>query len=298
MRVHVVTGFLGAGKTTLLLSLVRRLSEREKVLVLVNEVGQLGIDGTVLSRGGLLTIELPGGCICCSLASGLLDTLRKAHDVIRPERILIEPTGVAVPSQIDRLLCQPPLPQWSAMGPFIAMVDAARYRQMAGSPLVFWHDQVETSDVLLLNKIDRVATSEREWMMADLAERNAHAIIHPTMYGELPAETWEMILAGEHRSPESRADVTFAQKRIEVWDLERSAPLSRAGVLQWLDAMGAGRFGDVLRAKGDVCDEHGCRHLDWIPGEVAWSDPLGESTRLVVIGQALDRSALDAVLAG
>ena len=297
MRVHVATGFLGAGKTTLLLSLVGRLSAREKVLVLVNEVGRLGIDGAVLSRGGLETIELPGGCICCSLATGLLDTLQKARDIIRPDRILIEPTGVAVPSQIDRLLTQPPLDEWCTLGPFICMVDAIRYRQMAGSPLVFWHDQVETSDVLLLNKIDRVSAGERDWMMEDLAGRNPGAVIHPTMYAELPGETWETILSGVHRSPEEREGVTFAQKRIEVWDLERQAPLARQGVERWLSEMEAGRFGDVLRAKGDVCDEDGCRHLDWIPGGVDWSEPLGVATRLVVIGQALDRAALDAAFA-
>ncbi|MBE7558545.1 GTP-binding protein [bacterium] len=300
MKVHVVTGFLGSGKTTFLLNFVPRMARGERILILVNEFSQLGIDGPILSRGGLSTIELPHGCICCTLAVGLLQTLEKARFELAADRVLIEPTGIAVPSQIHTLLSQPPADGWCEVGPYIGMVDAGRYRQMATGLYVFWNDQVETSDVLLLNKIDKVTAAEREAITADLSARNPTARIFPTLYGVLPESEWDGILAGRHCRPAERrhAHLTPEQKRVECWDFSSSEPLPRARVEAWLAAMNAGRFGDALRAKGDVFDEQGGRHLDWVPGDVHWTEPVGQETRLVVVGRDLDRNGLAQALAG
>ncbi len=299
MKVHVVTGFLGAGKTTFLLNFVPQMAQGEKILILVNEFSQLGIDGQVLSRGGLSTVELPHGCICCTLAVGLLQTLDKAKHELVVDRVLIEPTGIAVPSQIHNLLSTPPADEWCSVGPYIALVDAARYRSMATGIYVFWNDQVETSDVLLLNKIDKVSPEDREGIIADLARRNPSARIFPTLYGALPGSEWRSILQGEHFRPAERGHVhvTPEQKRVECWDYQSQAPLARARVEVWMAGLEAGRFGDALRAKGDVFDEQGGRHLDWVPGDAHWKEPLGDHTRLVVIGRDLDRDALRQALA-
>lgn len=294
MKAHVVTGFLGAGKTTFLRNFVPRVAGREKILILVNEFSALGIDGQALSRAGLSTIELPNGCICCTLAGSLLETLEKARAGLAADRVLIEPTGIAAPSQIHALIAQPPVNAWCEIGPTVALIDAARYRQMADGPYLFWHDQVETSDVLLLNKVDRISGPEREEILADLARRNPGARIHATLFGELPESEWRDILESTHRPARERPrrEITLEAKRVECWDMACPQPLRRERIAAWLEALSAGRFGEALRAKGDLCDEAGARHLDWVPGDTRWSEPLGAETRVVVVGRNLNREGL------
>lgn len=101
MKVTQVSGFLGTGKTTLMLALSRKLTEAGgKVAMVVNEIGEVPVDGEVLAEGGMQVKSIGGGCICCEVAANLASTLSQLYREFGPDHVLLEPSGVAVPSQV------------------------------------------------------------------------------------------------------------------------------------------------------------------------------------------------------
>jgi len=150
----VVTGFLGVGKTTALLDLFSHRPDGERWAVLVNEFGEIGIDGAVLTSGGLSVAEVTGGCICCSAGLALKVTLSRLLREQSPDRLLIEPTGLAHPAAVIDTLRTPGLREHAEVSAVIGLVDprhctSARHLQSAT-----WQDQVRLADVLVANKTD------------------------------------------------------------------------------------------------------------------------------------------------
>lgn len=94
-KVNVISGFLGAGKTTLIQKLLKDVFKNEKVVLVENEFGEIGIDGGFLKDAGIIVNEVNGGCICCTLQGDFQTALAKVRDTYHPDHILIEPSGVA-----------------------------------------------------------------------------------------------------------------------------------------------------------------------------------------------------------
>lgn len=147
-------GFLGSGKTTLLMRMAHRYtSEGRKVAVLVNEIGEVGVDGTTISGGGLETVELSEGCICCSLSGSLQATMVKIESEIGPDVLLIEPTGMALPHKV-RGIIRGTVDDESVS--IIGICDAQRFPTLRERKEDFLRMQLSKSDVLWINKIDAV----------------------------------------------------------------------------------------------------------------------------------------------
>jgi len=159
MKVVQIAGFLGSGKTTLMIRLGKKLSGRgRRVAIIVNEIGEVGVDGEVISSYGLESIELPEGCICCSLAGSLQDTLITLADNYHPDYILLEPTGLALPSSVDNIIRTSLIPVEKSVT--IALVDAYRVDKILIQNSHFIKRQLEGIDLLVLNKID-IVSAER-----------------------------------------------------------------------------------------------------------------------------------------
>jgi G3E family GTPase len=102
----LISGFLGSGKTTMVLSTIERITrgKHKKVVVIVNDFGSIGIDGKVMEKYGLRVTEMPSGCICCTLGTDLLTTLKDVATAFLPDLVIIEPTGIADPKAIHTTL--------------------------------------------------------------------------------------------------------------------------------------------------------------------------------------------------
>ena len=153
--VTVVTGGLGIGKTTTLLHLLRHRPDGARWAVVVNEFGEVGIDGAVLDVGGGLTVrEIPGGCICCTSGPLLGVHLVRLLREVRPDRLLIEPTGLAMPGSVIDLLRRPGIADAVSLRATLTLVDPVRFVQGR------WRDdpaavaQVQAADVLVANRCD------------------------------------------------------------------------------------------------------------------------------------------------
>lgn len=153
MKIKLICGFLGAGKTTLVKNLLKKYDE--KTAVLVNDFGNIGIDGEIISKAGALNvIELPSGCICCSLRADLDIALSQIYTQIKPERLIIEPTGIATPSAILETLRGHKFSKFFEIEAVVGIVDPANFFDFVDGYDNFFMDQILNSDIILVNKID------------------------------------------------------------------------------------------------------------------------------------------------
>lgn len=168
MDMMVVSGFLGSGKTTMILSTVGRVIEttKKKVVIIVNDFGDIGIDGKLMEKYGLSVTEMPSGCICCTLGSDFLETVRTVSDKFSPDLIIVEPTGIADPANIiDTMkLYRGPI---GVIRTFV-VADAVRFpliMKALGKPL---KNQINAADVILINKIDEAPIAAVDEVRANL----------------------------------------------------------------------------------------------------------------------------------
>lgn len=152
MIIHIVGGFLGSGKTTLLIKMAERyVADGRKVAILVNEMGEVGVDGKTIKNGGLDTVELSEGCICCSLSGSLQSTMKQIESNIDPEVLIIEPTGLALPHKVTEIIRGTVVEDHVSI---IGVCDAARFEALRSKKEDFLRMQLSKSEHLLINKVD------------------------------------------------------------------------------------------------------------------------------------------------
>lgn len=181
MNLIIVGGFLGSGKTSIILSLAHFLVEskdsmKSNLVIIENEVGEIGIDDKVLKSDGYSVRELFAGCICCQLTSDLITTLNDINENINPKWVIIETTGLAYPSKI--------LGNINKYGKGIesiktvTVVDAERWDELSTITPVLVENQVSQGDTILINKIDLVTEVELQEVESRVKELNPKASIY------------------------------------------------------------------------------------------------------------------------
>lgn len=153
-QVHLFSGFLGTGKTTAIRSLIDQKPQNEQWLIIVNEFGEIGIDGAVLSDNGIPVAEISGGCLCCAAGASLSDTVKKMLQKNQPHRLIIEASGLAHASGvIDELKA----PEWLDVLEIAAMftvIDPRQFIDPNFASHALYKDQIGVCDVLLASKTD------------------------------------------------------------------------------------------------------------------------------------------------
>jgi hypothetical protein len=184
----IVSGALGVGKTTAILAALRHRPEGERWAVLVNEFGRVGIDGAVLSEGsGLEVREIAGGCVCCTANLPLRLGLAKLVREVRPDRLFVEPTGLAHPASVIDTVRSPGLREALAPRATITLVDPRRF--LAGSQDALFLDQVRAGDVLVGNFADRTSPEQLDRFVSEAkAGYPPPLVVATTSFGELQRE--------------------------------------------------------------------------------------------------------------
>ncbi len=167
MDMIIIAGFLGSGKTTLILNTVGQITERtgKKVAMIVNDFGNIGIDGKVMEKYGLKVQELPRGCICCTLGPNFLDTVRTIHDKFEPDLVIVEPSGIADP---DSILATMEHYQGRPLGKIstVILLDAVRFPLLVQAMKIPMTKQLHSADLVLLTKTDEVDANRLKDMEA------------------------------------------------------------------------------------------------------------------------------------
>ena len=194
-KIDIFSGFLGAGKTTLIKKLISEAYAGEKLVLIENEFGEIGIDGGFLAEAGIKINELNSGCICCSLVGDFAEALKKVHTEYNPDRILIEPSGVGKLSDVLRAVANADLPDCK-INTFSAVVDANKCKMYMKNFGEFFNDQIETAACIIFSHAD-VASPEKLSKAVELVrEHNKKATIVTTPWQELSGK--ELLAAMEH----------------------------------------------------------------------------------------------------
>lgn len=304
--VLLLSGFLGAGKTTLLKRILSWQTDLSNTVVLVNEFGDVGIDGALLKASGSGVVELTSGCICCTLSADLKQSLHDIWNRFHPRRIFIESTGVADPTAIIAALEDADLTDLMTLEKIITVLDADYWEARENFGALFYR-QLESAHLILLNKIDFIAPEMIPQFLEEIhallpgcqAVPTIRCAIDPeTLW--MPADAARTLLkpmrlfkaftpyenAQGHDPSPAAPFVTFSFEDHRVMD--ESAFHDFLEALPW----------DVFRVKGPVSFRDRTQLLNFVGGKGEWSDWNGETgTRLAFIGWNADGQAIQDRLA-
>jgi G3E family GTPase len=316
MRVNLIFGFLGSGKTTLVRHLLAT-RPTEKTAVIVNEFGEVGVDGEILRGKDVDIVELTSGCLCCTLKGSLMTAVEELRAKAGVERIIVEATGVAQPGELTETLTDATMKTAIDIGPLVTVVDAARFPKLSAMLGEFYEAQIENADILVLNKVDLVDAAALERVRdevrainpgadiifaeradvdpAYLLDRNVEGLLARSAAagadGELPAPGHD----GHAHDHEHDGDHDpHAGAPAESFVLKAPEGASRARLEAFFGALPD----SVWRAKGFMRVDGAPCLVQYATGQIEITPAAARANEnLVFIGRRIDRSAIARALA-
>lgn len=184
-KIDIISGFLGAGKTTLIKKLIEEAFQGEKLMIIENEFGEIGIDGGFLNNSGIEIIEMNSGCICCSLVGDFGVALKEALDKYSPERIIIEPSGVGKLSDVIKAIENIKSEVDIKLNSFTAVVDAVKCKMYMDNFGEFFNNQIENANTIILSRTQKISEEKLEVCVSQIREHNSFATIITTNWDEI-----------------------------------------------------------------------------------------------------------------
>ena len=194
-KIDIFSGFLGAGKTTLIKKLIKEAYAGEKLVLIENEFGEIGVDGGFMKDAGIEVTEMNSGCICCSLVGDFGEALKKVIDQFAPDRILIEPSGVGKLSDVIRAVLNAE-GDGAVVNGAVTVVDATKCRMYMKNFGEFFNNQIESAGTIILSRTDGISQEKLDQCITMIREHNGDAIIVTTPWDELDGK---QILAAMER---------------------------------------------------------------------------------------------------
>lgn len=196
-KIDVFSGFLGAGKTTLIKKLIKEAYQGEKLVLIENEFGEIGVDGGFMKEAGITVNELNSGCICCSLVGDFAEALKKVVDELHPDRILIEPSGVGKLSDVVRAVERADLADCK-INSLTAVVDANKCKIYMKNFGEFFNDQIESAACIVFSHVDVASAEKLATALKLVREHNSGATVVTTAWDLL--DGGQILEAMEHAS--------------------------------------------------------------------------------------------------
>ena len=211
MKIDIFSGFLGAGKTTLIKKLIKEAYAGEKVVLIENEFGEIGIDGGFLQEAGINITEMNSGCICCSLVGDFAKALAQVAAEYAPERIIIEPSGVGKLSDVIKAVSNANLEN-ATLNAFCTVVDASKCKMYMKNFGEFFNDQVENASCIILSHTDKTSEEKLATAVALLKEKNGTATFVTAPWDSLNGKT---ILSAMEQKNSLQAELDRLAKEVE-----------------------------------------------------------------------------------
>lgn len=299
MLVEVINGLLGAGKTTFLMNRLDENSAKEKTAVLVNEFGQIGLDGLILSGASPNVVELPNGCICCTLNVDLRNQIKTIAETYQPDRLFIEPTGVATIRNLLGVLRSLSLEKYIDDILITVVVDASMLEELIDLNIGFVDAQIRAAHTIVVNKCDKVQAEKRAKLFQVLLKMNPGAEVIFTTHGKPLTEQFHnskvsKALASEEQQQEPTPEEPLKHYKQYSKVIEKSFQLPELREL--FQGLLRGEYGAVDRAKGLFKTQEGqWLRIDLASREISEAVLPGDFSagRIIVIGTALDKEGLE-----
>ena len=305
--VDIYSGFLGAGKTTLIKKMIQEGYCGEKLVLIENEFGEIGIDGGFLQDAGVNITEMNSGCICCSLVGDFGKALNQVITEYAPDRIVIEPSGVGKLSDVIAAV-EKVTNEQVMLGNTVAVVDASKVKVYMKNFGEFYNNQVETAKTIILSRTDLIPQAKLDAAVSMLREHNAEATLVTTPWHELTGKQLLEAMEHKHSLEEELKELEHhhheaghcccghdhehhhehhhhedghcccghdhehhdhhADEVFVSWGVETAKKFTVEQIKNALHQLDSGSYGIVLRAKGIVaCADGGWIHFDYVPEE-------------------------------
>ena len=213
-KVDIYSGFLGAGKTTLIKKMIAEGYKGQKLVLIENEFGEIGIDGGFLKDAGVNITEMNSGCICCSLVGDFGKALTKVINEYHPDRIIIEPSGVGKLSDVIGAVNKVTGPDVT-LGYTVAVVDAGKVKVYTKNFGEFYNNQVETASTIILSRTDSIPQAKLDAAVEILRQHNSVATIITTPWSELTGEQLVSAMEGKASLAAELARLEFERLEAE-----------------------------------------------------------------------------------
>ncbi len=283
MKTTIVTGMLGAGKTTFIQNYLK--NNNEKTVVLVNDFGKAGIDGEIISQTNSDTIELPSGCVCCTLRFDLITTLKRICEEIQPAHLMIEPSGIASPSGVISALQELNINKYTV----ICIIDPTEFPDIYDSQMygAFFEDQINNADVILINKTDISESESIEKSKDIVAKLNPSALILETVHCRINEPI-------ENRTHGSKIEIKNSHLHLETITLNLPEDYPYESLKKLFHEMLSGTLGNIVRAKGLVQTDSGPYRFDFAAKRIniEYFPSRISRNRIVIIGKGIDYSSI------
>lgn len=294
MKILIISGFLGAGKTTFIKALAKHTGK--EFAILENEYGSAGLDGDILkndiSSEKVNIWELAEGCICCSVKGDFAASVLTIANTADPEYLVVEPTGVAMLSQIIQNLQQIEYERITLLAP-VTIVDGHSYNRYIREYPELYRNQISSAHTVIVSKMERAGAEEKEYLKAELEKINPEGRVITEHYSLLDKEQWVSLLEygynGEslHVEPENMQELpdTFSMKGVSMECPEQ--------LFLMLEELIRGKFGNIFRAKGQVKAGKQRFRFDVADGQYSViGGEAGTETKVVFIGTEISRQRI------
>lgn len=333
MIVDVAFGFLGSGKTTFISKVMQDWGKEQKIVVLVNEFGDVGIDGELLSTLGGNVVEMPSGCICCTLQADFKNQIFEIYNTFHPDRIIIEPSGVATISTIDWILKAQTLEPVIDKINKILIVDATGFKGLYKANRSFVEAQVESAHLVILNKCDRVDKLAVQLTQSAVSSINPNITVLLAEYAAVDWQEYHQALSNTNfaSTPGSgglQVDAVLVGQSVQSGSNHESkghTPLHIPHFHETEDALGLQSFGTIyedrifnlhkletffqslnspesgfgaiVRAKGIFCIGEKSIVMEQASGEIS-SQPIrpSQQSKVTIIGKDLNKLSISKAL--
>ncbi|WP_061328622.1 GTP-binding protein [Clostridium botulinum] len=252
IKVNLISGFLGAGKTTLIKKVLENVKE-EKIVIIENEFGEVAIDGDLIKKEGFDVFELRSGCICCMMKQDFEDSLQKVIEEYKPDRIIIEPTGISSLSQLLDILEKDNFKDKININRVITVVDSTSYLEEKDAFGEFYMDQVENAEILIVSKTQMVDKSTLKKVKESLRECNKKASIKTLAFEEFNKE-YILNFLDEDSSRNIKRDsvevMISTEDGFESLGVKTNKIFEIREINEIVSKLFTGKYGDVIRIKG------------------------------------------------
>lgn len=300
MKIDIISGFLGAGKTTLIKKLIKEELKKEKIAIIENEYGEVGIDGSLLKEEQIEVKEITSGCICCSIKGDFKDSILSIVNQYKPERIIVEPSGVAKFSEVLDGIKSANIPN-ARVNMKVAVVDAQNVEMYIRNFGEFYRNQILSANTIILSRTQYLNHTSLDNICTILKSINKNCELITTPWEEL---TSKRILEVCEQKVEKLITTTLKKptlasrpgaSAVEVfdnWAIETSKIFNKNEIKNILHKLeNDKRLGEVLRVKGIVNSTSGqWIKFDFVPNDTQITDYTSDYTgRICVIGKDLNK---------
>ncbi len=324
-KIDIISGFLGAGKTTLIKKLISEAFQGEKLVIIENEFGEIGIDGGFLKESGIQITEMNSGCICCSLVGDFSEALKEVLAKYSPDRVIIEPSGVGKLSDVIKAVKN--TGSSVEINSTAVVVDASKCKMYMKNYGEFYNNQIEYAGTIILSRTKKISDEKLDTCLKMIHEKNSEASIITTPWDDIDGKkileamekvnSLEKELLEEHHHHEDGEECHHhhedgeecchhhhedghhhhhhADEIFTSWGVETAYKFTEEELKDIVNKLSTdSKYGEVLRAKGIVAPAEGeWFHFDLVPEETELRRGAADFTgRVCVIGSKLNGEAI------